>query len=152
MEKEAFELLVAEVTGAIKGRALNSDLRSYLEQAFPADGEAVRSIRAACDAAISDGWMCDREHGGIKFGRVIKNLDGFSVDVVHMTDVVGPHHRHPKGEVDLVMPMDGDAKFDGNGQGWVVYGPGSAHNPTVTDGSAIVLYLLPDGEIEFTGG
>ena len=152
MGKEAFEALVAEVTGAIKGRALDAELRCYLEEAFPADGAAVRSIRAACDAAINDGWMCDREHGGIKFGRVTKDLDGYSVDVVHMTDVVGPHHSHPKGEVDLVMPVDGDAKFDGSSQGWVVYGPGSAHNPTVTDGAAIVLYLLPDGEIEFTGG
>ena len=69
-----------------------------------------------------------------------------------MADVVGPHHSHPKGEVDLVMPVSVDAKFDGNGKGWVVYGPGTAHKPTVTGGGAIVLYLLPDGEIEFTRG
>lgn len=152
MQKETFQALVAEVTGAIKGKALDADLGDWLSQTFPADGETIRSIRAACDAAIEAGWMCDQEYGGIKFGRVIKDLDGFSVDVVHMADVVGPHHSHPKGEVDLVMPLEGDAKFDGNGQGWVVYGPGTAHNPTVTGGAAIVLYLLPDGEIEFTRG
>jgi hypothetical protein len=27
----------------------------------------------------------------------------------------------------------------------------SAHNPTVTNGSARILYLLPEGAIEFTG-
>jgi hypothetical protein len=67
-----------------------------------------------------------------------------------MNNVVGPHHRHPKGEIDMIMPLSDDAKFDGNGIGWLVYGLNSAHQPTVTDGKAIILYLLPDGAIEFT--
>ncbi|MAF46927.1 MAG: DUF4863 family protein [Rhodospirillales bacterium] len=150
MSKEQFQSVVAEVTGAIKGRALDADLHAFLEETFPPDGEAIGAIRAACDAAIEEGWMCDQEYGGIKFGRVIKDLDGFSVDVVQIDNLAGPHHRHPKGEIDLVMPIDGDAKFDGNGKGWVVYGADTAHNPTVTGGAALVLYLLPDGEIEFT--
>jgi hypothetical protein len=152
MSKEAFQAAVAEVTGAIKDRALDADLGTYLDETFPPGGGAIGAIRAACEDAIAEGWMCAQEYGGIKFGRVIKDLDGFSVDVVHMDDVVGPHHSHPKGEVDLVMPVEGDAKFDGNGKGWVVYGPGTAHKPTVTGGAAIVLYLLPGGEIEFTRG
>jgi uncharacterized protein DUF4863 len=32
----------------------------------------------------------------------------------------------------------------------VVYEPGSAHRPRVTDGKALVLYLLPQGAIEFS--
>jgi hypothetical protein len=36
------------------------------------------------------------------------------------------------------------------GAGWCVNEPGSSHCPTVTDGEALVLYLLPDGEINFT--
>jgi hypothetical protein len=75
---------------------------------------------------------------------------GFSVDVVDMADVAGPHHRHPNGEIDLVMPLDGDARFDGHRAGWVVYGPGSEHAPTVRGGRALVLYLLPQGAIDFT--
>jgi hypothetical protein len=67
-----------------------------------------------------------------------------------MEDVAGPHHRHPTGEIDLVLPLSGDARFDGRGAGWVVYGPGSAHRPTVRGGKALVLYLLPQGAIEFT--
>ena len=54
------------------------------------------------------------------------------------------------GEIDLVMPLEPEAQFDGHGAGWVVYGPGSAHHPTVTRGRALVLYLLPAGAIEFT--
>ena len=34
--------------------------------------------------------MCDAEAGGIKYDRIIKDLDGFSVDVVQMKDAAGP--------------------------------------------------------------
>jgi hypothetical protein len=97
--------------------------------------------------------MCSREAGGIRYGRVAKPspaLSGFSIDVVRMKDVKGPHHRHPKGEIDMVMPITPGARFDGHGAGWCVYGPDSAHHPTVSGGEALVLYLLPGGEIEFT--
>jgi hypothetical protein len=111
------------------------------------------AIEAACHAGVAEGWLCNREGGGIKYGRIFKPADelhGFSVDVVDMADVAGPHHSHPQGEIDLVMPLAGDARFDGRAAGWVVYGPGSAHRPTVSQGRALVLYLLPAGEIVFT--
>jgi hypothetical protein len=75
---------------------------------------------------------------------------GFSVDVVDMNDVVGPLHTHPKGEIDLIMPRTATAQFDGRGAGWLVYGPGTSHRPTVAGGRAWILYLLPDGEIVFS--
>ena len=77
-------------------------------------------------------------------------LARFSVDVVDITSLVGNHHNHPTGEIDLVLPVDPQARFDGRGAGWLVYGPGSGHRPTVTDGRALVLYLLPEGRIEWT--
>jgi len=33
----------------------------------------------------------------------------------------------------------------------VVYGAGSEHVPTVTDGAMLILYFLPGGAIEFLG-
>jgi hypothetical protein len=90
----------------------------------------------------------------IRYGRVIKpgpETHGFSVDVVEMRDCAGPHHVHPNGEIDLVMPLDGRAAFDGQGAGWKVYEAGSDHFPTVRGGRALVLYLLPGGAIQFTG-
>ena len=95
-----------------------------------------------------------REAGGIKFGRAVKpgNQAGrFSVDVVRMNDVRGPHHVHTHGEIGAVFPIDGSPRFDAFGEGWYVYGPGTDHHPTVSGGDAYVLYLLPDGAIEFTG-
>lgn len=44
-----------------------------------------------------------------------------------------------------------EMRFDGMGEGWHVCPAGSDHHPTVTGGDAYVLYLLPEGAIEFTG-
>lgn len=153
MTREEFAALLAECTAKIAGRPLDAELRQHLTRALPPNGEWFTRVRRACDAAIAAGWMCKYEDGGIRYGRVLKPdaaLAGFSVDVVHMRDVVGPHHAHPNGEIDLVMPIDPGAQFDGHGAGWVVYGPKSNHSPTVRGGAALVLYLLPDGAIEFT--
>jgi hypothetical protein len=153
MTQTDFTTLMASITRRIQGRALDAALEADLNREFPPGGDVFRSVLAACNEGIAAGWMCNREHGGIKYGRVVKAGDathGFSVDVVDMDDVAGGHHRHPNGEIDLVMPMRGDARFDGRAAGWVVYEPGSAHVPTVTGGEALVLYLLPQGAIEFT--
>ena len=60
----------------------------------------------------------------------------------------GPSKRG--GEIDLIMPLDEGALFDGLPAGWMVTPAGSAHCPTVSGGRALVLYLLPQGRIEFT--
>jgi hypothetical protein len=153
MGLDHFRQLIGNVTSTIVGRPLDKTLGEHLNERFPATGQDFRDLFAACQQAIAEGWMCNREAGGIRYGRVIKpgaETHGFSVDVVEMDSVVGPHHRHPNGEVDLVMPITPGAEFDGHGAGWVVYAPDTAHHPTVTKGKALVLYLLPDGAIEFT--
>jgi hypothetical protein len=153
MTPALFNLLLRPVMTFCAEHTLDDDLATALNETFPPDGNTFQSVRRACQDAVAAGWMCDREHGGIRFGRVIKpgpDSAGFSVDVVHMDDVVGPHHRHPNGEVDMVMPLTPGAQFDGHGAGWVVYPPDSAHPPTVSGGAALVLYLLPDGAIEFS--
>ena len=139
--------------GRIGGRALDPELMASLNRELPPDGEPFRRLREACEQGVAEGWMCRHEAGGIRFGRVVKAgpaTHGFSVDVVYMNQVVGPHHRHPNGEIDMIMPIDDSARFDGHGAGWLVYPPESAHEPTVSGGAAYVMYLLPDGAIEFT--
>ncbi|MDW3207113.1 MAG: DUF4863 family protein [Alphaproteobacteria bacterium] len=153
MTPDDFSALMREVSETIGPRPLNSDLDTFLNQAFPGDGDMVARIEQACRTGISEGWLCQNEHGGIRFGRPIKPSlaeHKFSVDVVVMDDCKGPHHAHPTGEIDLILPDDDGADFDGRGRGWLVYEPGTAHFPTVSGGKAIVLYLLPNGEIEFT--
>ncbi len=153
MEAQPFQALIAGLTAEIAGRPLDTALAAHLNTCHGPGSDSYRKIFDACRAAIAAGWMCKHEGGGIRYGRVIKpspELHGFSVDVVDMENVVGPHHVHPNGEIDLIMPLTEGAQFDGHPAGWCVYGPGSAHQPTVSSGRALVLYLLPQGAIEFT--
>jgi hypothetical protein len=152
---ESFGQLIARITTRLSGRSLDQQLEEDLNRDLPPTGSDYGAILRSCQAAIAAGWMCNREAGGIRYGRVIKAgpaTHGFSVDVVDMPPLAGPHHVHPNGEIDLIMPLEAGAAFDGRGAGWLVYGPGSAHSPTVTTGRALVLYLLPAGAIEFTRG
>lgn len=154
MNRDEFRSLIASLTGALAGQPLDAALAERLNREFPAGSATFDAIFDACRAAVAEGWMCDREAGRIRYGRVIKpgpETHDFSVDVVDMNDCAGPHHVHPNGEIDMVMPLEGNAAFDGQGAGWKVYGPDSGHYPTVRGGRALVLYLLPQGAIQFTG-
>lgn len=151
--QETFKGAVSTITARIAGKKLDHGLQSYLTESFPPGGEAFDDLAELCRQGIDEGWLCDREHGGIRFGRILhasEQTSEFSVDVVLMDDLKGPYHGHPNGEIDMIIPESAGAQFDGQGQGWMVYEAGSAHFPTVTGGKAIILYLLPDGEIDFT--
>jgi len=153
MTPEQFRDLITPVIAHIGSRPLDLALHADLNATYPPDGPVYQALFDACRKAVEAGWMCNREAGGIKFGRVMKpspETQQYSVDVVDMENVKGPHHRHPNGEIDLIMPLTPDAKFDGLGAGWLVYIPGTAHHPSVSSGRALVLYLLPGGAIEFT--
>ena len=122
--------------------------QTTIETVVPVEGELVQQIRELAESGMRDGWLLPKEAGPIKFGRVSKDLGGFSVDAVLMS-TPGPRHRHPKGEIDLCFALDGEPQFDGKPAGWVVYGPDSIHVPTVSDGQMLILYFLPGAEIEF---
>ena len=109
---------------------LDSTLDAWLNAEHGAGSPTYSRLKQACETGVAQGWLCDREGGGIRYGRIFKpaeDLHGFSVDVVDMQDIAGPHHTHPHGEIDLIMPMTDDARFDGRPAGWLVCPPGSAH-------------------------
>ena len=153
MSKEDFHRTVADLVTQIAGRPLDEALDRWLNTHHGRDSSTYGELKQACIDGVAEGWLCEREGGGIRYGRVFKaddSLARFSVDVVDMRDIAGPHHTHPNGEIDLIMPIDADAKFDGRPAGWLVCPPASAHRPTVSQGRVLVLYLLPQGSIEFT--
>lgn len=153
MNVEQFTSLIKPVTAAIAGEPVGPALEERLNADFAADSPAFEEIEAACHAAIDAGWMCAEGGGTRRFGRVVEpspETHGLSIDVVDMTDMRGGHHAHPAGEILMIMPQDNDAQFDRRGRGWLVYAPGTAHRPTVSGGRALVLYLLPDGRIDWT--
>jgi hypothetical protein len=153
MDVNAFQTLVARITGEIAGAPLDSSLEAHLNAEHGPGSATYDALAAACQAGARDGWLCNREGGGIRYGRALKATDathGFSVDVVDMENIAGPQHAHPNGEIDLIMPLTPGASFDTYPAGWCVYQPGSAHRPTVAEGRALILYLLPNGAIDFS--
>lgn len=152
MDIAQFQTLISRITEEIAAAPLDTSLESHLNAEHGAGSHLYEQIFDACKIGVRDGWLCNREADGVRFGRVLKATEathGFSVDVVDMQDIAGPHHVHPQGEIDLIMPLTPNARFDGHPAGWCVYEPGSAHQPTVAEGRSLVLYLLPQGAIEF---
>ena len=154
MSQASFRAALSELAAELAGRPLDDTLDAWLNLHHGADSPTFTRLAEAIRTGVAEGWLCQREGGGIRYGRIFKAADdlaGCSVDVVDMSDIAGPHHRHPNGEIDLIVPVDAGATFDGRGAGWCVYCPGSAHRPTVAGGRVFVLYLLPQGAVEFTG-
>ena len=110
MSAEEFSHLLSGIAARLDGRAarrpdggVSQHRVSGRRPRFPASRRALRRGRAR---RLADG----REAGGIQFGRAIKPggaTGGFSVDVVRMKDVKGPHHMHPNGEIGAVIPIAG---------------------------------------------
>ena len=145
--------LLTPVIETIGAAEWNADLAARLNAAFPPGGETFETLRAACRSGIEDGWMGLEGDDRRKGGRVVEPgpaSGGYSIDVVEIADITGPHHRHPGGEVCAVLPVTEGAEFDGNGEGWAVYPPGSDHWPSAQGGRLRVLFFLPDGAIEYT--
>lgn len=145
--------IVGGIANEIGDATLDGQLEARLNERFPAQGEGFARLSALCAQGEAEGWLLNREAGGIKFGRAVKpekEAGRFSVDIVRMKDIAGPHHVHTTGEIGAIMPIAGSPTFDGKPKGWYVYPPGSSHRPTVNGGEAYVLYLLPGGSIEFT--
>ena len=153
MSLTEFREQINRMATQLANRPLESNLDVLLNVNYGAESAGYRQLKQACIDGVAERWLCEREGGGIRYGWVFKpadDLHGFSVDVVDMKDIAGSHHARPNGEIDLIIPVDGDAKFDGQPAGWLVCPPGSAHRPTVPGGRSLVLYLLPQGSIEFT--
>ena len=128
--------------------------RDALKSRLDPESEAGRAVSAALVALLEEGRVADRGAPPVRFSRAAKATEetaDFSIDVVDMTGP-GPLHRHPNGEVNWCIALEGAPTFDGEGPGWVVEPPGSEHVPTVEGGRMLIVYLLPEGAIEFVQG
>ncbi|MFT7669534.1 MAG: hypothetical protein ACI8X5_002239 [Planctomycetota bacterium] len=144
-----FEPLLA----AAEGLDLNDPAAamSELEKRFPWDGEEARALKTELAHLRESGRICDRGELPMCWGRVTKALPEsreFSIDVVLMNGA-GPQHKHPEGEVNFCVATEGEPTFDGHAPGWVVFPPNSVHVPTVAGGMMMIVYLLPNGAMEF---
>lgn len=124
------------------------DIQSMLNRTYPIS--KLAHIKQLIIEGIEEGWFAPYDGKNLTYGRLCKaeNNGGISIETVVMTST-GPGHIHPFGEFDLCFNVDGDSRFDGFEEGWVVYPPTSWHVPTVTDGKMAILYFLPEGKIQF---
>lgn len=123
--------------------------RGDLERRFPfhALGELGRILRGARDAGV----LTPRSNEGVAFGRVARpspETAGLSIDAVDIAGT-GAEHTHLEGEVSLCFAEEGDPRFDGHPEGWVVLPPGSHHAPTVEGGRMLIVYFMPNGAVRW---
>lgn len=125
--------------------------RAELGRRLAPGSAAARALDTELLALFADGRVATRGEWPVRWSRVSKavpeTLDQ-SIDVVVMTGA-GPAHRHPAGEVNWCVPMEGTPQFEGCGRGWVVMPPDSRHVPAVSGGKMLIVYLLPAGRMEF---
>ena len=127
------------------------DATAQLNSSFGYKTEEGQAFVEAFKALKEAGKVADRGELPVEWGRVSKATEetlGFSLDVVHMNGA-GPDHIHPTGEASFCVPLEGEPEFEGTKRGWHVLPPGSRHVPKVTGGRMLIVYLLPNGEMEF---
>jgi hypothetical protein len=125
--------------------------RQELERRLDPKSEPAQELAAQLLELSRQGKIANRGEMPVKWGRVAKATPETleqSIDVVVMNGA-GPRHRHPSGEVNFCIAVEGEPKFEGQPAGWVVMPPESTHVPTVTGGTMLIVYLLPRGEMEF---
>src|SRR5262245_60719930 len=75
MPVEQFRQLIVEFTQSLAGRALDAELQQWLNREHGPGSTSYEQLRQACLDGVAEGWMCSREHAGIRYGRVIKPAD-----------------------------------------------------------------------------
>ena len=98
--QEEFLGAVSAIAGEIGDAALDNQLEARLNERFPAGGETFLRLSALCSQGEAEGWLLNREAGGIKFGRAVKpGKEAWPLQRRHRADegcrraASHPHHR-----------------------------------------------------------
>jgi uncharacterized protein DUF4863 len=145
----------------VKNRTAGAELEDWLNTTYGPDSELYQDLARMITDGVRDGWAAHSEVDGPGYrrGRIAEPADVlnfFSITAVYMDSVQpyrGQYHQHPYGELNLVVPLDAEAKLMGprgwSGAGWTAPGPGSHHYPEVKGGALIALFYLPAGRISY---
>lgn len=152
--KPALMAAVARLLDFVGEQPLDDKLERALNERFGPGTDAYHELLTLLRKGIEEGWACYAEIDGPDYrrGQLAKAsaaTHGFSVESGALKDVLGNYHRHPRGEINMIGPVDPEARFCGHGAGWKVFPPDSRHHPTVTGGKVTMLFFLPNGEIEY---
>lgn len=145
----------------VKNRTAGGDLEGWLNARYGPGTALYDDLAAMIKDGVRAGWAANIEVEGRKYRRSRiaepqEVLNYFSITAAYMDSVEpfrGQYHQHPYGELNLVVPLDPDAKLMGpngwRGPGWTAPGPGSHHYPEVKGGALIALFYLPAGRISY---
>lgn len=146
----AFQPLLDAARGLDLARP--AECEAELRRRLDPGGPDARALNARLVDLERRGLVAHKGSAPLRFSRAAHPCaatGGYSIDVVHMS-APGPEHSHPRGEIDYCVAVQGAPTFDGRPPGWVVLPPGSRHVPSVAGGTLLIVYLLPDGAIEFS--
>jgi hypothetical protein len=145
----------------VKSRTTGGELETWLNGTYGPGSELYDDLARMIAEGVRAGWAANVEVDGRGYRRSRiaeprEVLSYFSITAVYMDSVEpyrGQYHLHPYGELNLVVPLDADAKLMGprgwSGPGWTAPAPGSHHYPEVKGGALIALFYLPAGRISY---
>ena len=61
---------ISAITDQLAGRELNQQLQDWLNAEHGPDSATYRRLEQSCRQGVEEGWMCEHEAGGIRYGRV----------------------------------------------------------------------------------
>ncbi|BCW73588.1 DUF4863 family protein [Arthrobacter sp. NicSoilB8] len=145
----------------VKNRTAGGELETWLNENYGPGTELYEDLARMITQGVWEGWAANIEIDGPNYRRSriaepSEVLNYFSITAVYMNSVEpfrGQYHQHPYGELNLVVPLDPEAKLMGpngwSGAGWTAPGPGSHHYPESKGGAVIALFFLPAGRISY---
>lgn len=145
----------------VADRTAGEQLDRWLNDTYGPDSMLYRDLARLIRHGVEDGWAANVEVDGPDYRRSLISQPSpetlyFSITAVYMNSVSpyrGQYHAHPYGEINLVAPIDPEARLMGprgwQGRGWTAPGPGSHHFPEVRGGALIALFYLPAGRISY---
>jgi Domain of unknown function (DUF4863) len=145
----------------IKNRTAGAELETWLNTTYGPGTALYDDLARMISEGVRDGWAANIEVDGPNYRRSrladpSERLNHFSITAVYMNSVEpyrGQYHQHPYGELNMVVPLDPEARLMGprgwSGAGWTAPDPGSHHYPEVKGGALIALFYLPAGRISY---
>jgi hypothetical protein len=70
---DQFHALMQAATRLVADEPLDAGLQAKLNREAGPTSALYQQIFAACKQGVADGWMCNREGGGIRYGRVFND-------------------------------------------------------------------------------
>ena len=63
---------ISQLIALIAGRPLDETLDLWLNREHGPGSATYAQIKQSCETGVAEGWLCNREGAGIRYGRIFK--------------------------------------------------------------------------------